>query len=318
MSEPISAEGLCQIDPEIGAFVDSINAGYAKFSPDGEMTIAERRAVAERVREPWRSGGPVMAETRNFELNGLRMRLHRPSNESTLAAMLYIHGGGWALFSVDTHDRLMREYAQRAGIAVIGIDYSLAPEAKFPVALNEIVAAVEALRAQADGLGVDSARMAIGGDSAGANLTVAACLKMRDIGVAPVQAMVLNYGVYAPEHKPSYLRFGEPPHCLTADEMDAFWHDYVDDSSQLSNTLVAPLHAQLHDLPPAFLAIAECDILADCNHELAQKLSAAGNAVEAIEYKGATHSFLEAMSVAALARKALDDQAAWLRKVLAQ
>ena len=317
MSEPISAEGLCQIDPEIGAFVDSINAGYAKLSPDGQMTIAERRAVAELVREPWRSGGPVMAETRNFELNGLRMRLHRPSNESMLAAMLYIHGGGWALFSVDTHDRLMREYAQRAGIAVIGIDYSLAPEAKFPVALNEIVAAVEALRVEADGLGVDSARMAMGGDSAGANLTVAACLKMRDIGAAPVQAMLLNYGAYAPEHKPSYLRFGDPPHCLTVDEMDAFWREYVDDSSQLTDPLVAPLHAQLHDLPPAFLAIAECDILADCNHELAQKLSAAGNAVEAIEYKGATHSFLEAMSVAALARKALDDQAAWLRKVLA-
>ncbi len=172
MSEPISAEGLCRIDPEIGAFVDSINAGYAKLSPEGEMTIAERRAVAERVREPWRSGGPIMAETRDFELNGLRMRLHRPTSDGALAAMLYIHGGGWALFSVDTHDRLMREYAQRAGIAVIGIDYSLAPEAKFPVALNEIVAAIEGLRLQAAALGVDGERMAIGGDSAGANLAV--------------------------------------------------------------------------------------------------------------------------------------------------
>jgi acetyl esterase len=317
MSETASADILDYIDPDIRTFVDRINEGYAALGGDGTTTMAERREIAERVREPWRTGGPRMAESRDFELNGLRMRLHRPTSDDALATMLYIHGGGWALFSIDTHDRLMREYASRAGIAVIGIDYSLAPEAKFPVALDEIVAAVEWLREHAADMGLDGTRIAVGGDSAGANLTVAACLNLRDAGRPVPQAMLLNYGAFAAEHKPSYARFGGAPHCLTADEMDGFWRDYLSDGEQLSNPLVAPLHADVHDLPPAFMAIAECDILADCNHELARKMSGAGVPVEAREYKRATHSFLEAMSISALARQALDDQAGWLRKALA-
>ena len=316
MSEAKADQALDDVDPAIRTFVDRVNRSYAKLTVSDQPTMAERRAVAEEVRKPWRSGGPQMAETRDFEIEGVRMRLHRPVDEAALPAMLYVHGGGWAVFSIDTHDRLMREYAARSGIAVIGIDYSLAPEAKFPVALNEIVNAVERLRERADELGIDASRMAIGGDSAGGNLTVATCLRMRELGLAPVQAMVLNYGAFAPEHLPSYDRYGGPSYCLTVEEMDAFWHDYVADPAQLSDPLVAPLHAELTELPTAFIAIAECDILADCNRELARRLESAGVAVEAVEYRHATHSFLEAMSIAPLAVRALDEQAAWLRKAL--
>ncbi len=316
MSEMTLQDTPDDVDPRIREFVNGINDGYARHLPAGPLAMSERRAVAERVREPWRSGGPVMASTQDFEVDGVRLRLHRPADLLDQPALIYVHGGGWALFSIDTHDRLMREYAARAGIAVLGVDYSLSPEAKFPTALDEVVAAVAWTRSHADQLGIDPTRIAVGGDSAGANLAISTCLKMRDLGISPLQGMVLNYGAFAPEHMASYARYGGPNYCLTVDEMDAFWQDYVSSPQQLNNPLVAPLLGDLHNLPPAHLAIAQLDILADCNHALARKMTDAGVDVTAVEYEGATHSFLEAVSVAPLAIRALDDQAKWLRNVL--
>lgn len=306
------------IDPDIRRFVDAINAAYADHADRASESMAARREVAELVREKWRSGGPEMAESRELEMNGLRLRLHRPSLAEALPAMLYIHGGGWTLFSIDTHDRLMREYAARAGIAVIGIDYSLSPEHKFPTALEEVAAALDWIAERSAELGIDPDRMFIGGDSAGANLSVAACVLRRERGQPRLAGMVLNYGAFAPEATDSYRRFDGPFFSLEAAEMDQFWENYVARPEDLANPLAAPLHADLHDLPPAFLAIAECDILADCNRAMAEKLSAASVPVEAVTYAGATHSFLEAMSIAPLASRALDDQATWIEKIADQ
>ena len=305
------------VDPQVRQFVDAINEGYVAAEKTSSGTLEERRAIGERVRQPWIAGGPKMAETTDFEAHGVRCRLYRPIDQNNLPVMLYIHGGGWVLFSIDTHDRLMREYACRAGIAVIGIDYSRAPESKFPVALDEIVTVVRWVRDRCDDLGIDAGRMVLGGDSAGGNLTVAACLKLRELGQPPVQAMLLNYGAFSAERTASYKDFGGPNYCLTPDEMDAFWNDYLDDPSQQStDPLVAPLHAELHDLPPAFVAIAPLDILADCNRAMAKKLRNAGVPVMEVEYEGATHSFLEAVSIASLAQRAFDDQAKWLQQTL--
>lgn len=309
MSNGLDAERSNIVDPDIRRFVDAIAAAYAaRGAPTG---LAARRQIAEQVRKPWREGGPIMAESVDLDIGGVRLRLHRPVGGEKLPVMLYVHGGGWVLFSIDTHDRLMREYAARAGISVIGIDYSLAPENKFPVALEECAAALDWIREQASELNVDAERMLIGGDSAGANLSVAACLLQRARGRPLPVGMLLNYGAFAPEHLPSYARFGEG-YSLECDEMDAFWADYVDGPEQLSDPLVAPLRADLSGLPPAFLAIAECDILADCNHAFAESLAAAGVPVEAVTYRGATHSFLEAVSIAPLAERAFDEQAAWI------
>ena len=304
------------IDPDIRRFVDAINAAYAGYTERASGGMAARREVAELVREQWRSGGPEMAESRDLEMNGLRLRLHRPSLDEALPVMLYIHGGGWTLFSIDTHDRLMREYAARAGIAVIGIDYSLSPEHKFPTALDEVVAALDWIAERSAALDIDPDRMLVGGDSAGANLSVAACLVRRERGRPMLAGMVLNYGAFSAEPTESYRRFDGPLFSLEAAEMNQFWENYVAAPEDLTDPLAAPLHADLHGLPPAFLAIAECDILADCNHAMAAKLTAAGVPVEAVTYAGATHSFLEAMSIAPLASRALDDQAAWIGKAV--
>lgn len=298
------------IDVQVREFARRLNEAYAAHGPARD--VADRRRIAESVRETWRSGGPEMVESRDVTVAGVRLRLHRPSAAQDCPVMLYIHGGGWVLFSVDTHDRLMREYASRAGVAVLGIDYSLSPEAKFPVALNEVCAALDWIEAGGAGPGVDAGRILIGGDSAGANLAVAACLKRRDDGRAPLAGMMLSYGAFDPAPTDSYGLYSGPDYTLEALEMDAFWAAYTDDPAQLDDPLVAPLRADLHNLPPAFVAIAECDILADSNRAFAAKLRQAGVPVEDVTYAGATHSFLEAVSIAPLAAQALDDQARWI------
>jgi acetyl esterase len=315
MSKGLDAAQDNMVDPDIRRFVDAINAAYVAHAvPDASMTT--RREIAERVRKPWRQDGPIMTASIDMDMGGIRLRLHRPVADEMLPVMLYIHGGGWTLFSIDTHDRLMREYAARAGIAVIGIDYSLSPEHKYPVALEECSAALDWIAANADRLKLDPARVLIGGDSAGANLSVAACLLRRARGKSLPTAMLLNYGAFAPDHLPSYARFGGEGYSLEADEMDVFWDNYVDTPEQLAEPLVAPLRADLMGLPPAFLAIAECDILADCNHAFAARLTEAGVPAHSATYAGATHSFLEAMSISPLAVRALDEQAAWIGAVV--
>ncbi|MGE4429471.1 MAG: alpha/beta hydrolase [Sphingobium sp.] len=301
------------IDPRIREFARRLHDAYAAHGV--AETPVERRRIAELVRRPWRLGGPEMAETRDMTVHGLRARLHRPDlRRDDSPVMVYLHGGGWAVFSIDTHDRLMREYAARAGIAVLGIDYSLSPEAKFPVAVREVVAVLQWVEDNAGALGVDPACLLVGGDSAGANLAVSACLLRREAGRPPLAGMMLSYGAFDPRPTASYALYSGAGHTLDAGEMDAFWAAYIDSPAQLADPLVAPLRADLRDLPPAFLAIAEQDILADSNHDFAARLERAGVDVRAMTYAGATHSFLEAVSIAPLASRALDDQAAWIRQ----
>ncbi len=314
------AGGRIMIDPQVAEFARRLSAAYA--AQGTPRSLAARRQVAEAVRRPWRLGGPVMATTQDRTIHGLRARLYRPQPradqpDGPQPVMLYLHGGGWVLFSIDTHDRLMREYAARAGIAVLGLDYSRAPEAKFPVAVNEVAATLTWLEEQGAGLGLDPAQVIIAGDSAGANLAVSACLIRRDAGGRSLAGMLLNYGAFDPRPTPSYALYSGPDHTLNGEEMEEFWAAYTSSPAQLSDPLVAPLRASLHDLPPAFLAIAERDILADSNHAFAAALRQAGGEVTAVSYPGATHSFLEAMSIAPLARRALDDQAAWIRQICA-
>ncbi|WP_217429783.1 alpha/beta hydrolase [Sphingomonas bacterium] len=305
-----------RVDPDIRRFVDLVNAAYAEHATGDPADLAGRRRIAERVRERWRAGGPAMHEVRDFAAAGLRMRLYLPKAQPRLPAMIYVHGGGWTLFSIDTHDRLMREYAARAGVAVIGFDYSLSPEHKYPVALEEVAGGIDWVLGDADRLGIDPARVLIGGDSAGANLSVTASLLRRERGRPPLAGMVLNYGAFDPEPTESYDRYGGAAFPLSVDEMDDFWANYVTAPAQLRDPLVAPLRADLAGLPPTFVAIAECDILAGCNRAFAHKLAAAGVAVEAITYRGATHSFLEAVSIAPLAARAIEDQATWIRSIV--
>jgi acetyl esterase len=301
------------LDPDIRRFVTAIQQGYAQYPDFDALPLPERRQAAEAVRAPWRAGGPSMWRTVETTIAGVRARIQIPTEVQASGALLYLHGGGWTMFSIDTHDRLMREYAQRSGAIVVGIDYSLSPEAKFPTALNEVLASIDWLRGEGRSYGIDPTRLAVGGDSAGANLAVAAALRLRERGGAQLQAMLLNYGAFTAEPSASFGRYGGPRYMLTPEEMRYFWSNYTSGPDELMNPLVAPRRADLHGLPPAFLCISACDILADGNRAMAERLAAAQVPCEAHVYPGATHSFLEAVSIARVAQQALADAARWLR-----
>jgi acetyl esterase len=328
--EPLSPEFLATVaasgtdlDPDIRRFVREVSAAFSSHPAFSTLSHPRQREVAEAVRARWAAGGPTMARTRNLEVRTrsgtVRVRLHDPGARGPKPALIYLHGGGWTYFSIDTHDRLMREYAARADVVVLGVDYALSPEHRFPVALEQVIDVVRWAHEHAADLGIDGERIALGGDSAGGNLTVAASVSLRDAGEPQrVKAMLLNYAALDVEcSSESVERFGGEGYMLGGEEMRQFWINYAGSVSRASaEPLITPLHARLTGLPATFLAIATCDILAEQNQLMAEKLLRAGVAVTSNAYTGASHSFLEAMAISALSRQALDDASRWLRAVL--
>lgn len=309
------------IDPDLVRFIDGIAAGYARHPPFDTLTPPEARAVAEDVRMPWRQGGPEMAKTLErtvpFGDAGVRIRVHLPETGRPLPALVYIHGGGWMIFSLDTHDRLMREYAAGAGVAVVGVDYALSPEAKFPRAIEETAAVVRWLAEHGAEVGVDGSRLALGGDSAGAHISAATAIKLRDEGDSGLlSGLVLNYGAFDNDFtRPSYALYGGGEYTLSTEEIGMFWRQHLD-RADAGHVLARPLRAELAGLPPAFMAITEIDPLHDDSIAMADKLRKAGVPVDATVYPGTTHGFLEAMSIAAVARRAIAETSGWLAGVL--
>ena len=313
-----AVDGQDDVDPQVRQFLQRLAAGYEAYPQLASAALPEARRIVEAVRAQWVQGGPEMASTEELRVGalGTRVRILRPRAAGDLPALAYFHGGGWTMFSIDTHDRLMREYAARAGIAVVAVDYSLSPEAKFPRALEEAVDVIGWLRLEGPGHGIDGSRLAVGGDSAGANLSVSSQLRLRGLGQPPVSAMLLNYGVYTDRITPSWQCYDGPSYMLESGEMNQFWTNYLRTDADRNDPLAVPLLGDLRGLPPAFMAIAECDILLDGNRMMAQALREAGVETETRLYPGATHSFLEAMSVSDLADRALDETSDWLTQRL--
>lgn len=326
MSDSAARAAVDPVDPQIRDFVSQMSASYARFPAFDQISHAEARAIAEEVRRPWRQGGPAMAEVKDVLVatgeGPVRVRVFTPEGvQAGGPVLVYLHGGGWTFFSLDTHDRVMREYAARSGIVVAGVDYALSPEAKFPKALNQVAGVVQWLRGEgAEALGTDPKRIAVGGDSAGGNLSVGATLKLRELGEAgAVKALLLNYAVVDRwvSEAAGHL-WGGDGFMLGRDEMDVFWTNYLRAPEEAETPLACPMRADVAGLPPVRLTIAECDVLAEQNHAFAERLAAAGVEVSTAVYRGATHSFLEAASIAPLAERALQDGAEWLMSHLAE
>ncbi|MCJ1960529.1 alpha/beta hydrolase [Novosphingobium mangrovi (ex Hu et al. 2023)] len=306
------------VDPEIRDWLSQMFAASAALGSRPGLEVAQMRAIAERQREPWRRAGPVMYASEELHVgpHALRVRIHRPVAEDVLPVLVYLHGGGWSLFSIDTHDRLMREYAARAGIAVLGLDYRLAPENPFPAAIEDVAEVLAWLDTEGPAHGLDPVRYALGGDSAGANLALCGTLERRAAGKPLPRAMLLNYGAFDRAERPSYERYGDGErYMLTAPEMADFWTTYLG-AGAVQDPRALPMLADLGRLAPAWLCIAQCDVLLDENLEMARRLAEAGNPVESRVYEGATHSFLEAVAASSLADRAIAEASEWLAKRL--
>ena len=187
-------------------------------------------------------------------------------------------------------------------------------ENRYPRALDECVDVAKWLAADSATLGIDPARIATGGDSAGANLAISTAIRLRDEKApAQIATMLLNYGAFDTDcQNGSYVRFGGPGAMLGGQEMKDFWRNYLGDDFDKPEPLAVPLHADLHDLPPALLIVPDCDVLLDENIEMEKRLKAAGVATQTEIYHGASHSFLEAVAVSTLAEQAHRDTANWL------
>lgn len=317
MTLPTDAAPGDDLTPDMRRFQRWLAAAYARHPALDGVSLPDARLIAERVRAPLAQGGPMMVRRHDLQIatphGPARVRIHTPTEAARHPALLYLHGGGWVFFSIDTHDRLMRELAARSGRVVIGVDYARAPEARYPVAREQTVAAWRWARDNAATLGLDPDRMALGGDSAGANLAITAALALRDAGEHP-DALLLNYGVFGDDDSTeSYTRFDGPAYNLGRDEMRGFWDRYLDAPRPVDDPLAVPLKADLAGLPRCCLVVPECDVLRDDSLQMAERLRGAGVAVELQRHPGAVHSFLEAISFSETAEAGLARSGAWLR-----
>jgi acetyl esterase len=216
---------------------------------------------------------------------------------------------------VATVDRVCRRIADRSGCAVLSVEYRLAPEHVFPAALQDVETVLEFLRKDGAGLGVDTSRLAIGGDSAGGQLATVACRRQRDAGM-PIDFQVLIYPAIDPlTSAESYDEVGE--YGLDRAGMRLAWETYVPDPMLRLTPDVAPLAAaDLAGMPPTLIITAEYDALRDEGADYADALTAAGVPVVHTRYMGVNHGFARKLAVIDAARAATDQVAAALRAAL--
>jgi acetyl esterase len=220
-----------RLDPDMQALLAEQAAAAAKHPPVRlEVPLDPHRAVNDALSMRLAEGGPRLAEStdRWVAARGRRIfcRVHRPRTDRTLPVLVYFHGGGWVWASVDTHDRLVREYAAGAEVAAVNVDYTLSPEARFPQAVEECAAVVRHLAAHGAEWGLDGSRILLGGDSAGGNLSLATALLLRDSGGPALSGVLATYPVCDSRlDTPSYQEFGTG-FALTREKMALSWISY--------------------------------------------------------------------------------------------
>jgi acetyl esterase len=243
------------------------------------------------------------------------IRIFTPAAEGPFPCLVYFHGGGWVVCDLDTHDAVCRAVARRAGAVVVAVDYRLSPEYKFPAAVEDCYAATEWVAANAARLAVDPRRIAVGGDSAGGNLSTVMCLKSRDEGGPALALQVLVYPVtnLASFDTPSYREFAEG-YYLTRAEMEWFRGHYLARTEDAQSPYASPLLApDLRGLPPALVITAECDTLRDEGEAYAKRLAEAGVEVTCTRYGGMIHPFFSLGGVFSQGRRAIEQVAAAVR-----
>ena len=246
---------------------------------------------------------------------GIPVRIYKPEAGGPFPVLIYYHGGGWVTCSLDTHDNICRSLSNRARCVVASVDYRLAPEYKFPAAVDDAYCAAKWIYDNADSIGCDRARVAVGGDSAGGNLAAVVSILSRDKGSPNLIFQLLLYPVIdiSNLNTDSYQNFAEG--CwLTKSDMEWFRDHYIEKEDDCKNIYASPLLAQdLSALPSAFIITAGFDVLRDEGEAYAKRLQQAGVSVNLSCYNGMIHGFLSMDGVIDKAKKALDEAASALR-----
>ena len=258
-------------------------------------------ARVEDLRIPTRDGESIPA------------RLVAPSTERGLPVLLYFHGGGFTIGSIASHDTLCRTLAQLAGCAVLSVGYRLAPEHRFPTAVNDAWDAALWLAREGRAIGLDTSRISIGGDSAGGTLATVCATLARDAGVEIRLQLLFYPGCAGRPQAPSHARYHEGL-VLEQAHIEYFFGQYIDDADR-DDWRFAPLNtADPEGVAPAWFGLAECDPLVDDGLHYADKLRAAGVAVDLEIYRGVTHEFIKMGRALPEARQAHADAAAALQR----
>ena len=294
------------IDAKLQAILD---AGKALGKKPVELqTPAEARAdraemVAQFVPMPEYAGVrvedqaiPVSDGTGGREI---AVRVYRPATgDGPWPVVVFFHGGGFVVCTLETHDPYCRALATEAGVMVVSVDYRLAPEHKFPAGVEDCFAATEWVLAYAGELGADGSRVSVAGDSAGGTMAAVVALLLRDKGVGGLAGQILLYPVTAHYDPPtaSYLEMAEG-YGLTRKGMMWFWDHYLKDKSEAADFRAAPLMAaSLRGLPRAFVVTAEYDVLRDEGQAYAKRLEEAGVDLTQVFAEGMNHGFACSMN----------------------
>lgn len=322
--QPSTSSARDLMDPQMATAMDRMAAIAAELGPaPTQSTPDEVRARTLEERRFWNAEAPVVSEVEDVMVPGLfrnvRVRIYRPWAATVLPAIVYFHGGGWVKGSPDTHDRAGRLLARESGAVVFSVDYALAPENPFPEPLDECVAVTEFIANTATLRGIDVNRLALAGDSAGANLALGAALDLRESRPELIKALLLFYGVYGANlDTASYRTFGNGQFGLSRADMAAYWDAYAPDAVNRADPRAVPLLADLTGLPPVFLAAAGLDVLLDDTLAMAERLREAGVPFDLKRYEGVCHGFIGLGRVVDAANTAIADAALFMRGYLEQ
>jgi acetyl esterase len=282
------------------------------------MTVQQARDALVQMREL--AGPPEPIESDDYSIDGpggeLRVRLYRPDAPRPLPMLVYFHGGGFVCGSLDTIDGPLRALANRSGCAIASVDYRLAPEHVFPAAFEDAVSATEWLCSEAE-LGLDPARVAVGGDSCGGGLAAAVALAARDRGGPAIAFQFLIYPMLDPDcTSASQWSFGQG-FLVTRDDLRWFWDHYLATPEAGRSPWASPLLASdFVGLPPALIVTAEFDPLRDEGEAYAAALRAANVPVQLIRLEGMIHACFQMAGVIDRSQRLLETAAAALRDAL--
>ncbi|AYD01817.1 alpha/beta hydrolase [Neorhizobium sp. NCHU2750] len=306
------------LEPKTQAFINSL----AGAPPIYTLSPADARNVLANAQKGDVKKLAAFEENKVLPIGptgSTKIRIVKPAGaKGTLPVIIYVHGGGWVLGDADTHDRLVREIANGAQAAVVFVDYERSPEARYPVAIEQVYATAKYVTEHPKEFGVDASRLAVVGDSVGGNMAAAFTLLAKERGGPKIDQQVLFYPVTdANFDTGSYNQFANGP-WLTKDAMKWFWNAYLPDEAKRREPTASPLQAsidQLNGLPPALIIVDENDVLRDEGEAYGRKLSQAGVRVTSLRYNGTIHDFvlLNAIAETPAVRSAISVANATLR-----